>query len=116
MLTTAGLTGDNKPWRACCARGSKATFTTDAPDRSLNVGSGNLDTGAGVRRATCKVNGRYAGSNKRAGGVEVHGDGAVTGAEKNVDVADIANPGLADDSLGHTNDPPGANYRLTPDA
>ena len=114
-LTTAGLTGYNNQWGACCARDINATFTTDAPYLSLNVGTGNLDIDAGVRREAFKVNGRYAGSKKLAGGLDVNGDGVINGAEKNVYVADTANPGLANYSLGYTNYSLGANYRLTPD-
>jgi len=114
-LTTAGLTGYNNQWGACCARDINATFTTDAPYLALSFATGPIDLDAGVRHETFKVNGRYAGSKKVTGGMDVNNDGVITGAEKNVYVADIANPGLANYSLGYTNYSLGANYRFSSD-
>ena len=114
-ITTAGMTGYNNQWGACCARDIDASFTTDAPYLSLNLSSGNLDIDAGVRREKFSVNGRYAGAKKLTGGFDVNGDGVINGAENNVYVADTANPGLANYSLNYTNYSLGANYRLTPD-
>ncbi len=115
QLTTAGLTGYNNQWGACCARDINATFTTDAPYLSLNFATGNLDIDGGVRHETFKVNGRYSGSKKLANGLDVNGDGVISGAEKNVYVADTAKPGLANYSIGYTNYSLGANYRFTPE-
>lgn len=114
-LTTAGLTGYNNQWGACCARDIDAKFTTDAPYLSLNVGAGPLDVDAGVRRETFKADARYSGSKQLAAGYDVNGDGQITGAEKNVFVADTANPGLANYSIGYTNYSLGLNYRVTSD-
>ena len=114
-LTTAGLTGYNNQWGACCARDINATFTTDAPYLSLNVGTGNLDIDAGVRKETFKVNGRYSGSKKLVGGLDVNGDGKIDGAETNVYVSDTANPGLVNYKISYTNYSLGTNYRFTPD-
>ncbi len=114
-LTTAGMTGYNNQWGACCARDINAQFSTDAPYLALNLATGNLDLDGGVRRETFTVNGRYAGSKKLASGLDVNGDGLITGAEKNVYVADTANPGLANYKLNYTNYSFGANYRFTPD-
>jgi outer membrane receptor protein involved in Fe transport len=114
-LTTAGLTGYNNQWGACCARDINASFTTDAPYLALSFATGNLDIDAGVRHEEFKVNGTYAGSKKLANGMDVNGDGVINGAEKNVYVADIANPGLANYKLGYTNYSLGANYRLSND-
>ena len=61
-LTTAGLTGYNNQWGACCARDINASFTTDAPYLALNFATGNLDLDGGVRRESFRVNGRYSGS------------------------------------------------------
>jgi outer membrane receptor protein involved in Fe transport len=114
-LTSAGMTGYNNQWGACCARDINAKFTTDAPYLSLNAGTGNLDLDAGIRRETFKANGTYSGSKKLASGVDVNGDGSIAGAEKNVYVADTLNPGLVNYKISYTNYSLGANYRLTPD-
>lgn len=115
-LTTAGLTGYNNQWGACCARDINAQFTTDAPYLSLNAAAGDFDFDGGVRRETFKSNARYAGSKQLAGGADLNGDGTITGAEKNVYVSDIANPGLSNYSIGYTNYSFGVNYRLNKDA
>lgn len=114
-LTTMGLTGYNNQWGACCARDINAHFTTDAPYLSLNLASGDLDLDAGVRRERFQANGTYAGSKQIVGGLDVNQDGAITGAEKNVYVADTANPGLVNYSIGYTNYSLGANYRVAAD-
>ena len=114
-LTTAGLTGYNNQWGACCARDIDARFTTDAPYLSLNVGTGNIDLDAGVRRETFKANGRYAGSKQVVGGLDINGDGKIDGAEKNVYVADTANPGLVNYKISYTNYGLGANLRVNSD-
>lgn len=114
-LTTAGLTGYNNQWGACCARDINASFTTDAPYLSLNFATGNLDLDGGVRQESFKVNGRYSGSRKLTNGLDVNGDGVINGAETNVYVADTANPGLANYKISYTNFSLGANYRFTPD-
>ena len=113
-LTTAGLTGYNNQWGACCARDIDAQFTTDAPYLSLNANVGNFDLDAGVRHETFKANGRYAGSKQIVGGKDINGDGVITGAEKNVYVSDTANPGLVNYKISYTNFSLGANYRFTP--
>ena len=114
-LTTAGMTGYNNQWGACCARDINAQFTTDAPYLGLNFGSGNLNIDGGVRRETFKADGRYAGSKKLVGGFDVNGDGVINGAETNVYVADTTNPGLVNYKISYTNYSLGANYRLTPE-
>ena len=114
-LTTAGLTGYNNQWGACCARDINASFTTDAPYLSLNLATGNLDLDGGVRHESFKVNGRYSGSKKLANGMDINGDGVINGAETNVYVSDTASPGLANYKISYTNFSFGANYRLTPD-
>ncbi len=113
-LTTAGLTGYNNQWGACCARDINAQFTTSAPYLALNAALGNLDLDAGVRHETFKANGTYAGS-KKVAPYDVNGDGKIDGAEKNIYVADNANPGLANYKISYTNYSLGANYRLTKD-
>ena len=114
-LTTAGLTGYNNQWGACCARDINAQFTTDAPYLSLNLATGNLDLDAGVRREQFKANGTYAGSKQVVGGVDINKDGVINGAEKNVYLADVANPGRVNYSIGYTNYSLGANLRLNND-
>ena len=112
-LTTAGLTGYNNQWGACCARDINAQFTTDAPYLSLSATAGDLDLDAGVRHETFKANGRYSGPKQVVGGLDINGDGAIDGAEKNVYVADVANPGLVNYKINYTNYSLGANYKLT---
>ncbi len=114
-LTTAGLTGYNNQWGACCARDINANFTTDAPYLALNLAAGNLDLDAGVRRENFRANGTYSGSKQVVGGMDLNNDGKITGAEKNVYVADTANPGLVNYAIGYTNYSLGANYRLSND-
>jgi outer membrane receptor protein involved in Fe transport len=127
-LTTAGLTGYNNQWGGCCARDIDAKFTTDAPYLALNAATGNLDFDIGLRRETFKADGRYApprlvgdtngnGSidGGETGGLDVNGDGAITGAERTVYYADTANPGLVNYKINYTNYSLGLNYRLTPD-
>lgn len=114
-LTTMGLTGYNNQWGACCARDINAKFTTTAPYASLNLATGDWDLDAGLRRESFSAYGTYAGSKKVPGGKDLNGDGAITGAEKNVYVADTANPGLVDYTIGYTNFSLGANYRANKD-
>lgn len=114
-LTSMGLTGYNNQWGACCARDIDAEFTTTAPYLSLNLAAGDLDIDVGVRRETFSANGTYAGSMPLAGGLDVNGDGQITGAENNVYVSDTANPGRVNYSIDYTNYSLGANYRLTRD-
>jgi outer membrane receptor protein involved in Fe transport len=114
-LTTAGLTGYNNQWGACCARDINANFTTDAPYLSLSFATGNLDIDAGVRQESFSANGTYAGSKKLVGGVDVNGDGVKTGAENNVYISDTANPGRVNYRVNYTNFSFGANYRILPD-
>ena len=114
-LTSMGLTGYNNQWGACCARDVDAEFTTTAPYLSMNLAAGDLDIDVGVRRETFSANGTYAGSKLLAGGLDVNGDGQITGAENNVYVADTANPGRVNYSIDYTNYSLGANYRLTKD-
>ncbi len=126
-LTTAGLTGYNNQW-GCCARDIDAKFTTTAPYAGLNAAIGNFDLDAGVRRESFKANGTYAGpkllgdtdgngaiNGTEVGGMDVNGDGQITGAESNVYVADTANPGLVNYKINYTNYSLGANYRVTND-
>jgi outer membrane receptor protein involved in Fe transport len=125
-LTTAGLTGYNNQW-GCCARDINAQFTTDAPYLSLNAAVGDFDLDAGVRRESFKADGRYAGPKPLftdtngngtldpGEGFDVNGDGAITGAESHVFVADVANPGLVNYKIDYTNYSLGGNYRITPD-
>jgi outer membrane receptor protein involved in Fe transport len=114
-LTTAGLTGYNNQWGACCARDIDARFTTDAPYLSLSLATGKLDLDAGIRHETFRADGHYSGSKKLPGGLDVNGDGVITGAEKNVYLSDTSNPGLVNYSISYTNYSLGANYRLTDD-
>jgi outer membrane receptor protein involved in Fe transport len=74
--------------------------------------SGALDLDAGVRHETFKSDAVYSGSKQLVGGMDVNGDGKITGAEKNVYVADTANPGLSNYSVSYTNYSLGANYRI----
>ena len=113
-LTTAGLTGYNNQW-GCCARDIDAKFTTDAPYLSLSAAAGDFDFDGGLRRETFKSDARYAGPKQVTGGVDINADGAITGAERNVFVADIANPGLSNYSISYTNYSLGVNYRVNKD-
>ncbi len=113
-LTTAGLTGYNNQWGGCCARDIDTRFTTTAPYLSANLGSGNLDLDAGIRRENFKANGNYAAGSSQA--YDVNGDGKISGAEKNVFLIDPNLPrGLANYATNYTNYSLGANYRLTSD-
>lgn len=114
-LTTMGLTGYNNQWGACCARDIDAQFTTDAPYVNLNLTAGDWDVEGGLRRERFKANGTYAGSKQVAGGLDINGDGSITGAEKNVYVADVAHPGLVDYAVSYTNYSLGVNYRINKD-
>lgn len=114
-MTTMGLTGYNNQWGACCARDINAHFSTTAPYLSLNLASGNLDVDVGVRQETFSANGTYAGSKQVVGGLDLNLDGKIAGAEKNVYVADVANPGLVNYTTSYSNYSFGANYRLTGD-
>ena len=123
-LTTAGLTGYNNQWGACCARDIDAQFTTTAPYLGLNLAQGNWDFDGGLRRESFSANGTYSGS-KQVGkmvngvfvpGLDVNQDGSITGAEKNVYMADTANPGLVNYTINYTNYSLGANYRLNKDS
>lgn len=114
-LTTGGLTGYNNQWGGCCARDINAQFTTTAPYLNLALSTGNWDIDGGIRQESFRASGRYAGSKKLAGGMDVNGDGVISAAEKNVYVADTANPGLVDYSISYTNFSLGANYRVNND-
>jgi len=114
-LTTSGLTGYNNQWGACCARDINAQFTTTAPYAGFNLAQGNWDFDGGLRRESFSANGTYAGSKKVTGGMDVNQDGSITGAEKNVYVADTANPGLVNYTINYTNYSLGTNYRLNKD-
>ena len=114
-LTTAGLTGYNNQWGGCCARDINAQFTTNAPYLSLNAATGSFDFDAGVRREMFYANGTYSGPKRVVGGFDVNGDGAITGAEKNVYFADTTNPGLVNYKVSYTNYSFGGNYRVTND-
>ncbi len=126
-LTTAGLTGYNNQW-GCCARDINAKFTTTAPYAALSAAVGQFDFDAGVRRETFKANGRYAGprllgdtdgngaiNGTEVGGMDINGDGAINGAERNVFVANTANPSLVNYKINYTNYSLGANYRINND-
>jgi outer membrane receptor protein involved in Fe transport len=113
-LTSAGLTGYNNQW-GCCARDINAQFTTDAPYLSLNLASGPVDVDAGVRHETFRARGTYAGHTGVPGGLDVNGDGTINGAERNVFVADVANPGKVNYKINYTNYSLGLNYRVTSD-
>ena len=114
-LTTMGLTGYNNQWGACCARSTDVSFTTTAPYMGLNLESGNWDFDGGIRRESFSANGTYAGSKQVVGGMDVNKDGQINGAEKNVYVADTANPGLVNYTVQYTNYSLGANYRVNKD-
>lgn len=113
-LTSAGLTGYNNQW-GCCARDIDAKFTTDAPYLSLNLASGPFDVDGGVRHETFRSKGVYAGPKQVPGGLDVNGDGKIDGAETNVFVADMANPGKVDYKINYTSYSLGLNYRLNSD-
>lgn len=114
-LTTAGLTGYNNQWGACCSRDINAQFTTTAPYMGFNLAQGNWDFDGGLRRESFSANGTYAGSKKVNGGLDVNKDGLITGAEKNVYLADVDNPGLVNYTINYTNYSFGTNYRLNKD-
>jgi outer membrane receptor protein involved in Fe transport len=114
-LTSMGLTGYNNQWGACCARDINANFTTTAPYLGLNLEAGNWDLDAGIRRESFSANGTYSGSKQVVGGMDVNKDGKIDGAEKNVYLADTANPGLVNYTVNYTNYSLGANYRLNRD-
>jgi outer membrane receptor protein involved in Fe transport len=122
-LTTAGLTGYNNQWGGCCSRDVDARFTTDAPYLSLNLAAGPVDFEAGVRRESFRANGYYSKTAVNAkgdpipvvGGMDVNGDGVISGAENNVLLADVNHPGLVDYKISYTNYTLGANYRVTND-
>lgn len=113
-LTTGGLTGYNNQWGGCCAKEVDASFTTDAPYLSLNFGAGPLDIDAGVRRESFKVKGTHAGSTAPAA-IDVDRNGTISGAERNVILADQQNPSRADYKVSYTNYSLGANYRVNND-
>jgi outer membrane receptor protein involved in Fe transport len=114
-MTTMGLTGYNNQWGACCARSTDVNFTTTAPYFGASLESGNWDFDGGIRQESFSANGTYAGAKQVIGGMDVNKDGVITGAEKNVYVADISNPGLVNYKVNYTNYSLGVNYRVDKD-
>ncbi|MES2150934.1 MAG: TonB-dependent receptor [Pseudomonadota bacterium] len=115
LLTTAGLTGYNNQWGGCCARDIDAHYTTDAPYLSLNVEAGPVDLEAGLRHDSVHASGHYAGPKQVAGGYDVNGDGAITGAERNVYLVDTSNPSPINYKTSYNSYSLGANYRVSKD-
>jgi outer membrane receptor protein involved in Fe transport len=114
-LTSMGLTGYNDQWGACCARNYDAHYTTDAPYLGLTYARGPLDIDASVRRDSVKASGSYMGPTRLAAGVDVDGDGAITGAERNVYVIDSAHPRPINYKVGYNSYSLGANYQFGKD-
>jgi outer membrane receptor protein involved in Fe transport len=114
-LTSMGLTGYNDQWGACCARSYDARYTTDAPYVGLTYAQGPLDVDASVRHDSVKASGSYAGPVQLAGGRDVDGDGAITGAERNAYVIDSAHPHPINYKVGYNSYSLGANYQFGKD-
>jgi outer membrane receptor protein involved in Fe transport len=114
-LTTMGLTGYNDQWGGCCARNYDAHYMTDAPYLGLTYANGPLDIDASVRHDSVKASGSYAGPMQMAGGVDVNGDGSITGAERNVYVIDTAHPHPINYKVGYNSYSLGANYQFDKD-
>ena len=114
-LTSAGLTGYNNQWGACCARSPDVAFSTTAPYFGANLATGNWDFDGGIRRESFSANGTYAGAKKLVNGLDVNGNGTLDKAEQNVYVSDLANPGLVNYTVHYTNYSLGANYRIDKD-
>jgi outer membrane receptor protein involved in Fe transport len=115
LLTTAGLTGYNNQWGACCARDIDAHYTTDAPYLSLGLEVGPVDLEAGVRHDMVHASGHYAGPKQVAGGYDVNGDGVIAAAERNVYLVDSSNPSPINYKTSYNSYSLGANYRLNKD-
>jgi outer membrane receptor protein involved in Fe transport len=62
-----------------------------------------------------RARGSYAGGRQVTGGLDVNGDGSITGAEKNVHLVDSANADPINYKVGYTSYSLGANYRLNTD-
>ncbi len=114
-LTTAGLTGFNNQWGACCARDVDAHYVTDATYLSLNAELGQFDLEGALRHDSVKASGRYAGPKQVVGGYDVNGDGVINGAERNVYLVDSNNASPINYKTGYTSYSLGANYRLDKD-
>lgn len=115
LLTTAGLTGFNNQWGGCCARDVDAHYTTDAPYLSLSMETGPVDLEAGLRHDRVKASGRYAGPKLVPGGVDVDGNGSISGAERTVYLVDTANPSPINYKTSYNSYSLGANYRINKD-
>jgi outer membrane receptor protein involved in Fe transport len=114
-LTTMGLSGYNNNWGDCCARHVDASFTTDAPYLALNFASGPVDLDASLRHDSFKAQGYANKGVLLANGLDVNGDGKITGAEKNVMTVDVANPQPVNYTIGYTSYSLGANYQINKD-
>lgn len=114
-LTSMGLTGYNDQWGGCCARSYDAHYANDAPYLGLTYSQGPLDIDASVRRDNTKASGSYTGPVAVTGGVDVNGDGFITGAERNVYKIDTASPHPINYKVGYNSYSLGANYLLSQD-
>ncbi|MBQ0933622.1 TonB-dependent receptor domain-containing protein [Ideonella alba] len=114
-LTTAGLTGYNNQWGGCCARDIDAHYSNTAPYLALNLESGDFDFEGALRRDNFKGRGSYAGGKQVVGGVDVDGNGTISGAEKNVYLVDNINRSPINYDTSYTSYSLGANYRATKD-
>jgi len=114
-LTTAGMTGYNNQWGACCARDIDAKFTTTAPYLGLNAAAGQFDFDAGVRRESFRSDAVYAGPKKAPYSIDVDGNGQLSAAEQNIFIADTTKPGYSDYKVNYTNFSFGVNYRVNND-
>ncbi|RVT49426.1 TonB-dependent receptor [Rubrivivax albus] len=114
-LTTAGLTGYNNQWGGCCARDVDAHYSNTAPYLALNLEAGNWDFDGALRRDNFRARGSYAGGSAVAGGLDVNGDGSITGAERNVVLVDSINRSPINYETSYTSHSLGVNYRFNRD-
>jgi outer membrane receptor protein involved in Fe transport len=115
LLTSKGLTGYNNQWGGCCARDVDAHYKVNAPYLSLNLEAGDFDFDASIRRDRMRASGKYAVPITLPGGLDVDGDGKITGAERNVLLADVAHARPIDYAVGYTSHSLGANWRVSKD-
>jgi outer membrane receptor protein involved in Fe transport len=113
-LTDNGLTGYNNQWGGF-ARHYDLEYTGDAPYLSGNYSDDKLDLDASVRFDTVRGGGQFFPTQGAKTSLDVNGDGALSVAEQNVFLTDLANPKTINYKVSYTSWSGGATYRITPD-